>query len=222
LGLLVLGLATIGSQLQESFDTSVRMQRMLRSVNLMESKLAELDARLIPDIEDAIQDDLEHEFGRLFPDYGWRLRIEPTQTPDLWLVKLEILYQRREDVEEEFDFDAAPVVHTVYTLRATPATIDPSRDFGADEDTMKKLSDAFGGTDIDPTQLDLRLLAGQPLESLIGVLQTLQEAGLLQGVDLGSFLPPDIMQLLEEATGDAGTGGLEDAVEGVLQNGKGN
>jgi hypothetical protein len=212
LALLVLGLATIGMQVQTSFDTAHASRRMLRAMNLAESKLAELDAQLVPDVEEAVEDELEDEFGKLFPDYGWRLRIDPTQTPDLWLVRLEILYQGRQDVDdEEFDFEEAEVAYTVRTLRATPATVDPARDFGADEETMERLTEAFGGTDLDPTNLDPRLLAGLPLEDLVDLVAALQEAGLLQGIDLASVLPPEILELLEEAGGgDAGTDGPPD------------
>lgn len=209
LGLLTLGLATIGIQIQKAYDTSRDTQRILRAMHLAQSKMAELDARLIEDVDEAIEDDLEEEFGRLFPDFAWRLRLEPTQTENLWLVQLHILYQERQDVEEEeFDFDEAEVVYTLRTLRATPATIDPSRDFGADEEAMEDLAAALAGTDLDPYNLDLSLLNQIPTEQLIELLMAFQEAGLLEGVNLGSMLPPEIMDLLGEAgAGDIGTSG---------------
>ena len=211
LALLVLGLATIGGQVQTSFDTAYETQRMLRAMHLAESKLAELNAQLIPNIEEALEDYLEEEFGRLFPDWAWRLRIDPTQTDDLWLVRIDILYQERQDVdEEEFDFDEdeIDIAYTLRTLRATPATIDPTRDFGTDEETMERLAEALGGTDLDVGNLDPRLLAGLPIEDLVGLVAAMQEAGLLQGIDLASILPPEIMQMIEDAAGgDMGTDG---------------
>ena len=213
LGLLTLGLATIGIQIQKAYDTSRDTQRILRAMHLAESKLAELDARLIEDVDEAIEDDLEEEFGRLFPDFAWRLRLDPTQTEDLWLVQLHILYQERQDVEEEeFEFEEAEVVYTLRTLRATPATIDPARDFGADEETMENLAAALAGTDLDPNNLDLSLLNQIPTEQLLELLVAFQEAGLLEGVNLGSILPPEIMDLLNEAGGaDVGTSGTSGA-----------
>lgn len=209
LGLLTLGLATIGIQIQKAYDTSRDTQRILRAMHLAESKLAELDARLIEDVDEAIEDDLEEEFGRLFPDFAWRLRLDPTQTENLWLVQLHILYQERQDVEEEeFEFEEAEVVYTLRTLRATPATIDPARDFGADEETMENLAAALAGTDLDPNNLDLTLLNQVPTEQLVELLVAFQEAGLLEGINLGSILPPEIMDLLNEAGGsDVGTSG---------------
>ncbi|MCP4245448.1 MAG: hypothetical protein GY778_00210 [bacterium] len=213
--LLVLGLATIGAQVQRSFDTAHDTHRTLRAINLVESKLAELEAELIPNIDEAIEDELEEEFGRLFPDYAWRLRIDPTQTPELWLVRLDILYQRRLDVdEEEFDFEEAEVVYSVRTLRATPATIDPARDFGADEETLERLTEAFGGLEVDVSNLSPRLLAGLPTDQLLAGLAAMQEAGLLQGVDLSAVLPPEILEMLDELSTGAGSDGVDDGSGG--------
>ena len=220
LTLLILGLAAIGTQIQNSYDTARQTRRMLRAMNLAESKLAELDAQLIPDVEEAIEDYLEEEFGRLFPNYAWRLRIDPTQTPDLWLVRIDILYQERQDVdEEEFEFEeeVIDIAYTLRTLRATPATIDPARDFGTDEETMERLNEALSGTELDPTNLDPRLLAGLPIEDLVDLVAALQDAGLLQGIDLASILPPEILEMIEDAASpDAGTDGLGDETEGQL------
>ena len=209
LGLLTLGLATIGIQIQTAYNTSRDTQRLLRAMHLAESKLAELDARLIEDVDSAIEDDLEEEFGRLFPDFAWRLRLEPTQTEELWLVQLDILFQERQDIdEEEFDFDEAEVVYTVRTLRATPATIDPARDFGADEETMERLAAALAGTGLDEHALDLGMLQQIPTDQLLELLAIMQEIGLFDLSDLASQLPPEILDFLNAAgVGDLGTSG---------------
>jgi len=209
--LLVLGLSTLGVQLQKAYDAARDSHRMLRAMNLAESKLAELQVGLIQDVDSAIEDDLEEEFGPLFPDFAWRLRIEPTETELLWAVRLDILYQQREYVEEEeFDFEEAEVLLTLRTLRATPVTIDPATDFGADEEAMQQLTDALAGTEIDPYSIDLRQIAGLPLDQLVELLAAFEEAGLLEGINLGSLLPPEILSLLEEAQGDAGTNGPDE------------
>ena len=162
LSLLVLGLATIGAQVQRSFDTTYDSHRTLRAMNLVESKLAELEAELIPNIEEALEDELEEEFGRLFPDFGWRLRIDPTQTPELWLVRLDILYQRRLDVdEEEFDFEEAEVIYSVRTLRATkpqPGTDGPLIP-GDPERAAEKIRKRDGIPLLMPVVEDLRRIA---------------------------------------------------------------
>ena len=215
LGLLVLGLATIGMQIQTSWETALDTHRVLRAMHLAESKLNELDAGLISEVESAVERDLEEEFGRLFPNFGWRLRIEPTQTPELWLVRLQILYQQRQDVEaEEFEFEDAEVLYTLRTLRATPATVNPQRDFGADDETMAQLTEALAGTELDPEALDLRLLAGMPIDDLLDLLAAFQGTGLLEGLDLAAMLPPDVLQLLQEAGAEEfGTSGLQDESE---------
>jgi len=203
LGLLIMGMATIGMQIQEAFDTAHGSQRMLRAINLAESKMSELDAGLIVDLDEAVDDDLEHEFGRLFPDFGWRIRLEPLQdTPELWALRLDILYQHRLDIEEEFDFENAEILFTTRTLRATPPTIDPQRDFGADEEALASLTEALAGTEIDPNNIDLRLIGGMPLDQLLEILTALQDAGILQGVDLGSIVPPEIMDMLTNSGAD--------------------
>ncbi len=216
LGLLVVGLSAIGMQVQTSYETTHETARMLRAMNLAESKMAELESGLILDIDSAIEDDLEEEFGRLFPDFAWRLRLDPTETPELWAVRLDILHLHREDVDEEFDFDGAAILFTIRTLRASPATIDPEKDFGADEEAMQQLVDALAGTEIDPYAIDLQQIGQLPMEQLLELLTAFEDAGLLEGVNLGSFLPPEIMQLLDEARGepeDTGTGGLGDGPE---------
>lgn len=214
LGLLVLGMATIGIQIQTSWETAADTHRMLRVLHLAESTLNEFDAGLmdVSDLESAVENDLEKEFGPLFPSFGWRLRLEPTEIEDIWLVQLQILYQKREDVEsEEFDFDTANVLHTLRTLRATPATVDPQRDFGADDETMLQLTDALAGTELDPYNLDFRMIAGLPLDQLAEILSALQAAGVLQGLDLEAMLPPDVLQMLQDAglegIGTDGAGG---------------
>ncbi len=200
LGLLVVGLATIGMQIQRSWDTAVDGHRQLRAMHLAQSTLDEIDAGLIIDVDSAVEKDLEKEFGRLFPRFGWRLRIEPTQTADLWLLRLQILYQERRDVEaEEFNFEEAEVVYTLRALRATPATINPQRDFGADDETMAQLTEALVGTELDAQNLDFRKLAGLPLEDLIALVDNFRQAGLLDDLDLRTLLPPAVLDLLREA-----------------------
>ena len=92
-----------------------------------------------------------------------------------------------------------------------------ARDFGTDEETMERLNEALSGTELDPTNLDPRLLAGLPIEDLVDLVAALQDAGLLQGIDLASILPPEILEMIEDAASpDAGTDGLGDETEGQL------
>ena len=211
-GILVVGMAFIGMQIQNSSRSIRRAERSMRALLLAESKFTEFDAGLI-----IPEEEIEEEFGPLFPDYAWRLRIEPhTDTPDLNQVTLEILHQVRESVDEEFDFDEADVVHRLYTLRATPMNLDLTRDFGMDEEQADELAEQLSTvTDagIDPRDLDPALFAMLDLEELLEVAPPLLEAFGLSVADLMQVLPEELRQALEEA--QAEFEGAEGTGEGV-------
>lgn len=196
--LLVVGMAFIGMQIHNASRAAARAERSMRALLLAESKFAELDAGLIPP-----EEEIEEEFGRLFPDYGWRLLIEPhPTTTDLNQVTLEILHQVRQDVSEEFDFDEADVVHRLYALRVTPQPIDLTRDFGMDEEQADKLAEDLGSVTeggIDPRALSPSLFADLDLEELLEVAPALLEAFGMSVNDLMDMLPAELRQALEEA-----------------------
>ena len=168
-GILVVGMAFIGMQLHNASRSVHRAERSMRALLLAESTFAELDTGLIiPDGEET-----EREYGPVFPDYGWRLLIEPHPDMEgLNQITLEVLHQIRQDVEEEFDFDEAEVVHRLYTLRATPMKIDLTRDFGMDEEQADQLEEQLsdvGEGGIDPRDLDPALFANLDLETIYAV-----------------------------------------------------
>lgn len=226
LGLLVMGLATIGMQIQTAYETAVGSHQTLRAMQLAQSKLDELDAGLILDVQSAVENDLEDEFGRLFPDFGWRLRIDPLKdTPEMWLIQMHILYYNRLDPDDEFRFDEAETVFTIRTLRATPATINlsdfiPGLPGGGDN---SGLADGSGGMspeeeeqfqcvlevlnqyEIDPLEIDLADLGRRPMEDLIGIYSGTIACGVTPSPD---FLPPNVQDgigaLLDGGTGDGG------------------
>lgn len=220
LGLLVLGLSTIGMQIQNAYDTAIDSHRILRAMHLAQSKLDELDAGLIMDVESAVQNDLEDEFGRLFPKFGWRLRIEPLKdTPELWLIQMHILYYNRLDVEDDFDFDDSEIVYTLRTLRATPATINladfipglpgASDDEGSlggsdgltpeQEEQLQCVLAVLTEFDIDPFNIDMAELGRRPMEELLGIYSGTLKCGVVPSPD---FLPPDMMDGLNTLLGD--------------------
>jgi type II secretory pathway pseudopilin PulG len=218
--LLVVGLATIGMQISNSSETARNSHRMLRAMHLAESKMIEVDLRLVPDLESAVEGEIEGEFGRLFPEFGWRLRIHLTQVPDLWLVELDVIHCGRFNPDEEYPFDEAQHLYTIRALRATPARVDPARDFGADEESMESFAEALSGTGLDPNDLDIGALGSLPIEQLISLAQAFRDAGLLEDMDLSSILPPDVMQMLLDEIGDL-TGGAEGEGEGEGEGGGG-
>jgi hypothetical protein len=213
-GVLVLGMAFVGLQIHNASRVEMEAERSLRGLLLAERMMAELDTGLIE-----YDEEVEEEFGRLFPDYGWRMKVEQTSVPDLNLVKLEILYQPRPQVDEEFNFDSARVVHTLYTMRATPTRLDLTRDFGMDDKKADELTERFanlGDRAPNVRDIDHAWFRDASLEDLLEVAPALLDAFGISLSDLKKVLPPDLLQSLEQAqaefegsrTGEeGGTGG---------------
>jgi len=75
-GVLIVGLAVIGAQLQESDKSVHKMERRMRAMALADSYMAQLDLGLIP--LDSVERELDGDFGPRFPDWGWTLLTEQT------------------------------------------------------------------------------------------------------------------------------------------------
>jgi hypothetical protein len=70
IGLLVLGMAVIGGQVQTAADLTRETDHLARLVFLAESRLAEIDSGLVvpnEEIGDETGVEVEEDFGRLFP-----------------------------------------------------------------------------------------------------------------------------------------------------------
>lgn len=219
-GILVMGLAFIGMQIQNSSRSARRAERSMRTLLLAESTFSEFDAGLIiPDGEET-----EREYGPLFPDYGWRLLIDPhPTTADLNQVTLEILHQVRLDFKDEFDFDEAEVVQRLYTLRVTPPAIDLTRDFGMDQEQADELAEQLATVTedgIDPYNLDPALFGTLDQQELLDLLT--QAPQLLEALGLGlnnlEGLSEELRQALEQAQaeveGTTGEGGEQEGGSG--------
>ncbi len=200
-GLLILGLAVIGAQVQDSYLASKKMDLQVRAQMLAESKLAELDTGLLE--FDSVDEEMEEEFGPLFPYYGFRIRIDPTATEELYLLTLEILYLIRNYEQDEFDFDEAEVLHTLYTFRMVPRPLDLAVDFGMDEEQVEELELAAAdvGIELDVLDFSPRLLAELDVEEMIQFLPAFLEAF---GMTLGDLqgLPPEVQEALKALTGE--------------------
>src|SRR3990170_1677399 len=123
-GLLIVGLAVLGAQIQDS-DTAIRQMRLrLRAMTLAEQQLAQMDLGLIE--LDSVDEVQEGDFGPRYPDFGWRLITEPTAIEGMYRLTVEILYLIREDAykEDDFDYEAAETVFTTYSIRPTPQAMD--------------------------------------------------------------------------------------------------
>jgi hypothetical protein len=236
-GILAVGMAFVGMQIQNAARTSREAERSMRALLLAESKLTEFEmGSITPDTTDEKRG---IPFGKVFPDYGWRLEMQPSATPELNIVILDILYQPRPDVKQDLNYETAQLVHRLYTLRATPRALDLTQDFGMDEEQADKLTEqlaAVGDAGLDPRNLDPRLFANLNLEQLLQVAPPLLEALGMKMEDLMQLLPADLQQALKDAqaqfeenaggdTGDTGgtgsTGGGAGSAGGPATGGSG-
>lgn len=208
-GLLVLGFAVIGAQVQGSLERTRETDQMARVVFLAESKLAEIDTGLIIP---KLSEDIEEDFTRLFPHYAWRARIEPlvdeTKPVDpaamsdlgLLFIKLDILYDPKRNIDEEFDYDNATLLKTFYTIRAAPRPLDLTADFGMEEDVADKLNEDLAGItggDIDVRQFSPDIFRNLDVEQLVEIMPTLMQALGAQPSDILSLLPEEMRPQVE-------------------------
>ncbi len=205
-GLLVIGLAVIGTQVQKSYFGAKQMERRERALMLAESKLAELDTGLLE--FDSADEIMEEEFGRLFPHYGFRITIEPTFNEDLNHITLEILHQVRDYDRDEFDYDTAEVIQTLHTFRMVERPLDLTIDFGMDEEKVEEFVNAAGdvGVSIDPADWDPRILARLEFEELLSFVPVMMETFGLTANDLQG-LPPELRDAIEQFLGEGGGNG---------------
>lgn len=202
--LLVLGLAVIGAQFQQGRDAAHRTEEMTRVLMLAESKLAELDTGLVA-LDEEADDETEGDFTLRFPSYGWRMRFQETATEGLRMITLEILFAPREDLDDDFDFDNAKVLHSFYTLRAVPALADLEADYGLDEQAIEQIREALPDPDIDVEQFDItKPFRELPIEELIAILPTLLGALGISPEAMLNMAPPDVRELLKEGLEMAG------------------
>ena len=216
-GLLALGLAIIGGQLQDSVTASRTMELRMRALALVEMQLAHLDTGLIE--FESVDDIHEGEFGGRFPEFAWRMTMDESAIEDMFQITLEILYEPFRVIEDEFDFDDSEVLYQFYVFRAAPRRLDLAVDFGVPEDQLEEIADILASVGVegldDPTNIDWRALGTTDFEELIEILPTLMSAF---GMDLGDMagqLPPEVLAALQEAglldggggEGDTGKGG---------------
>jgi len=199
-GMLIVGLAAIGAQIQESNKAVHTMRLKTRASMLAEMQLAELDLGLIKlDSVDPVQ---EGDFGSRYPDWGWRLVTEPTAIDEMYRLTIEVLYKIRgeEYRKDSFDYKGADTLFTAAAFRMVPKPLDLTADFGMNETELADFSDkvvqgsipCFEGGVIDPA-----CLLQQPIEDLMKVLVALQKAGVNLG-DFESMIPPDLLKSLQQ------------------------
>ena len=146
------------------------------------------------------------------------MTIEDTEIDPLYLVKLEILFQPREDEDDLFDYDEAEVVHVLYMFQAAPQRLNLAEAFGVPDDQMEELAEKLGATGIeglDPEDFDPSVFATgfEDFEEFIGALPVLLDAFKIDISSIIAALPPDLLQAIQDA------GVLEDA-EGTEEDGE--
>lgn len=209
-GLLALGLAIIGGQLQESVAASRTMELRMRALALVEMQLAHLDTGLIE--FESIDDIHEGEFGGRFPEFAWRMTMDESAIEDIFQITLDILYEPFRVIEDEFDFDDSEILYQFYVFRAAPRRLDLAVDFGVPEDQLEEIADLLASLGIpgleDPTNIDGRSSAKADFEDIIKALPTLLAAMGMDVSDIVGQLPPEVLAALQEAgVLDGGDGG---------------
>jgi hypothetical protein len=201
-GLLVVGLAVLGAQVQDAQSSVRKMERKIRAIMLAEQQLAELEMGLVE--LDSVDEIEEGDFGPRFPDYGWRLVTDETAIERMYLLRLDVLHLLREDEyrEDDFDFDEAETIYTVYSMQAAPQPVHFGEDFGLNDEELLDLSEKLGALGIpglDPEQFNLAFFRDVDFEELIQSAPLILSALGADLSDLMSMLPPDVLRQLEES-----------------------
>ena len=201
-GLLIVGLAVIGAQVQDSVTTIKKMELRTRALMLSQQHLAELDLGLIE--LDSVDEMEEGDFGPRYPDWGWRIITEETAIDGMYLLQLEVLHELREGDyrEDDFEYDDAEIIHTAYAYRATPQAIDFAADFGLQEDEVAELSEKLASLSIpglDAFEFDPALLAKLDFEEVLETLPLVLSAFGISLDQLTAALPPGVLDQIKES-----------------------
>lgn len=201
-GLLVAGLAVIGAKVQDAEHAVWRMQRDMVAIRLSEQHLAELDLGLIE--LDSVDDEQDGDFGPRYPNFGWLLTIEDTTIKEMFLLRLDVLHHLREDEyrEDEFDFDNAELIHTIYAMRLAPKPVNFADDFGLTDDELIELSEKLselGIPELDPEAFDPAIFGKLDFEELIESMPVLLDAFNMDVSQLMSALPPGLLDQIRES-----------------------
>ncbi len=201
-GLLIVGLAVLGAQIQDS-DTAIRHMRLrLRAMTLAEQQLAELDLGLIE--LDSVDEVQEGDFGPRYPDFGWRLTTEPTAIEGLYRLTIDVLYLVRVDAykEDDFDYEAADTAFTAFAFRPAPQALDLSVDFGLNDEELESVSEKLanaGVPGLEAQSFDPAILAKLDFEQMVEVLPVLLDALGMELGDLEALIPPEVLDELKKS-----------------------
>jgi len=221
--LLVLGMAVIGTQLQSASEMTYQTDHLARLVFLAESRLAELDSGLVLPSEQISQEsgvEIEADFGRLFPQYGSRVTLKPTATPDLVFVQLDVFYDPQRMILESgepldtFNFDDELIAQTYYTLRAVPKPLNLRTDFGLEDELAERINGELEGSSIggaiDVDNFSPAVFKDLSLEQLVELLSILQQAFGADQAALMQLVPESMRGQLQALLAGLDDGGEDD------------
>ena len=129
------------------------------------------------------------------------------------------LHAPREQYNDDFDFEQAEVVHTVFAMWPAPQPLNLAEDFGLTEAQTEELAEKLAqvGEGLDINSFDPTIFAKLPFGELIEILPLLLDAFGVSLNDIVGALPEEVRQALEEAGvlgggsdskgNDGGTGG---------------
>jgi len=214
-GLLVVGLAVIGGQIQDSESAVHKMELKIRALTLAEQQLALMDLGLVE--LDSVDEVQEGDFGPRYPYWGWRIITEPTSLEETYRLTVEVLYYESDEPYQKdgFEYDLAEVMHTSWAFRRTPKPLDLALDFGLTDDEMLDFATKVDEAAIpcfEGGMFDVACLLETDIEELAGAFAALQELG----IDLGAAgLTPEVMDMYKNLFGEEGEGGDGESESGT-------
>lgn len=200
-------LGTLGSEMISGLQLVQAGDQRTRAGELADRMLAllELDQNLVQRV--FVDQEQQGDFGEQYPEYFWRLELEPTEVLGLGQLKLDILYN-----PEGGGADNARVVQSYAMLKAEPGRINLEEDFGIDLTQLGPVGDLLPTLGLDPTNFNPQVLASLPPEQLMALLpqllpliqQMLGGAGLSGSGAGGEFTMDDLLKLQEQLGGEGG------------------
>ena len=208
LAILTLGMATIGIQINGGFKLEIEAAELFRRSSLIESMVSQVETLVARELAESQTEgtasgpardlEIEGEFGLVFPGYGYRVLIEPTEVLDLNRVSIELL-------EAPYNPDTGDLleegerVHLVRMLRASPPKINLEK-LGVNLPPEQRTLLETGGLLDESGNLNIQALLGMEPGALLELLPLLISAfgGGQMAEMMGNMSPDQLLELLQE------------------------
>lgn len=195
--ILTVSLGVLGQQFNAGAKMAKRSELQSQAMVLAEMKVAELESFNI----DASTDELEGDFGDIFPDFKWRVLVDTTSVEKLYLIVVEIKY----------DDGYNKLAYRLWTLKAEPARFDIGRDFGIGEDQLESIQEEFPIDGIDLTDFSLADLGELDIGAVMQLLPQLMM--LLNSGRFGGAFGPEQIRNMTSAFGGLGISNMDGLME---------